>query len=183
MLPLPCQAVPGGWEESGTDGLGEEGHEQHAGTPGMGFQIPIWTCGSCWSYLCQVRLREGQEQRFVFYVRGVLRFLIVLRWSHNYLRQSCTATPTTRLQIAYRSLKGSVDSPFLVFPWHDWLCTLQRRGPAARARPRGCDGARGFLAGLQAFVHGVPQVPCLHYPVQLPIQKPPASLLCKITRH
>lgn len=90
------------------------------------------------------------------------------------------ATPTTHLQIAYGSLNDSVVSLFLVFSWRDQLCSLQRWGPAARVQPQGCDGAQGFLAGSQAFAHGVQQVLCLHYLMQLPMSYTNPRLLSSV---
>lgn len=60
----------------------------------------------------------GRDRNRDFYVCGVLRFLIILWCSHSYLRHSCSvrATLTTRLQIAYGSLKAAWFPLSLFFP-------------------------------------------------------------------
>lgn len=161
---LSRDGCAGGGQELGTGSLREEGCEQHAGTPNLGFHIPVWTIRFLLELLAS-RLTWGGTRT------GIL-FMSAMCWDSSlsydaaaiiYLRHSrpVHATPTVCLQIAYGSLRGSMVSPSLVFPQCDLLCGPQRRGPAVM-EPVG-----SLLVCRLPCV--VCESPVLALPVQLPI--------------
>lgn len=143
-----------------------------------GFISPSGQYGSCWSCLHHVWLGEGQELGFYSCLRcaGIPHYLTMQPQLFKALAPCACHTDRVSPNSIWKP-EGQHGFPFPCFSpvW-----------PVVRSAEEGagCDGAGGFLAGLQASVRGLRKSrACLTCAASHQLQKPLASVLCKITRH